>query len=76
MRREVNVGIATVSRMMERLDTRDTNNRASASSVPQHADDTSSPGNLNANAGENIGDHALSSENSTSASFTTSAGQS
>jgi len=34
VRREVNAGIATVSRMMERLDTRD-NTRAASDSIPR-----------------------------------------
>lgn len=60
--------------MMERLDTRDTNNRANASSVPQHVDDASPTVHYNTNDGENNGGHVISSESSTSASCTASAG--
>lgn len=40
VRREVNAGIATVSRMMERLETRD-NSRTGTSSAPNRVEDTS-----------------------------------
>ena len=40
VRREVNAGIATVSRMMERLDTRESR-RTSAASVPPNSSDYS-----------------------------------
>lgn len=42
VRREVNAGIATVSRMMEHLETRD-NSRTTPSSVSDSSEDTSSP---------------------------------
>ncbi|KAJ4826255.1 E3 ubiquitin-protein ligase rhf2a [Turnera subulata] len=42
VKREVNAGIATVSRMMENLETRD-NSRTSSSSVPNRGEDRSSP---------------------------------
>lgn len=68
VRREVNAGIATVSRMIERLDTRDSSNRASASSHPQNASTTR---NYNSTSGDNSNNNdniLLSSESSTSAS--------
>lgn len=43
VRREVNAGIATVSRMMERLETRD-NNRSNSSSAPSNLEDDSIQG--------------------------------
>lgn len=42
VRREVNAGIATVSRMMERLETRD--NRSSSNSAPTNLEDGSVQG--------------------------------
>ncbi|XP_059429589.1 E3 ubiquitin-protein ligase RHF2A isoform X2 [Corylus avellana] len=62
VKREVNAGIATVSRMMERLETRD-NSRTGAASVSNSLDNTSVAELDNQHASETGGDNCLRDTN-------------
>lgn len=62
VRREVNAGIATVSRMMERLETKD-NSRAPEASVANHTADGSAADQSNPNSAEIHGENRLSDNN-------------
>lgn len=67
VRREVNAGIATVSRMMERLETRDNNNRNNSTSPPSNLEDGSVQGSNDQPLTGTEGDSLLR-DNSTKAS--------
>ncbi|OMO51603.1 Zinc finger, RING-type [Corchorus capsularis] len=71
VRREVNAGIATVSRMMERLETRD--NRTSTSSVSSSLEDGSNSESNNRQISDACGEAHLT-DNSTQASCAASSG--
>ncbi|KAF7823162.1 E3 ubiquitin-protein ligase RHF2A [Senna tora] len=58
VRREVNAGIATVSRMMERLETRD-GDRTNSDSAPSHLEDGSNAGSNNQRLPDTEGDSLL-----------------
>lgn len=62
VKREVNAGIATVSRMMERLETRD-NSRTSAASVSNSSDNNSVAELDNESTSETRGDNSLRDTN-------------
>lgn len=65
VRREVNAGIATVSRMMERLETRDSN-RTNSNSSPSHLEDGSVAGSDDRRISDTEGDSILRDNNTKS----------
>lgn len=74
VRREVNAGIATVSRMMERLETRE-NNRTGVSSVSDSEEATSATESNNRQISETGGHHFISNTNANAqAPFAASSG--
>lgn len=71
VKREVSAGMATVSRMMERLDTRE--NSGTSTSVSSISEDTSISGPGNERVSEIGGSNSLSDSNA-QASYATTAG--
>lgn len=63
VRREVNAGIATVSRMMERLETRDARKSSSPESSNAAGDNSPASGSNNRQTPENGGNNPLSDSN-------------
>lgn len=63
VRREVNAGIATVSRMMERMETRDSN-RSTSNSAPSNLEDGSVQGPTDQHLTDTEGDSLQRDNNS------------
>ena len=62
VRREVNAGIATVSRMMERLETRDSN-RSGSNSAPSNLEEGSAQGSNDQHLTDTEGSRLLTDNN-------------